>query len=306
MKPNVKANFNFGFFLRESLRAMRRNAAPSFAALATVTVTLIVVGVFIPIVQATRGAADSVRNRVEVLAYAKLRATPADDARIMTELKALPNVQKVVFESKAQALAHEKKQNPAAFALLSGNPLPDTFHIYPNNPGNVLAIRQAILGAGNSGSTHAKLDREIASVSNHTDDTQKLLTVTRFVTITAALLAALLMVASILLIGNTIRLSLFARRREIEVMKLVGATDWFIRWPFVIEGTIVGALGAVGAIVVLGVTKLALLDPLASSWTLIAAPRTISFVSLVLVLVLSGVGVSALGSGMSLRRFLRV
>jgi cell division transport system permease protein len=306
MKTHVKSNFNFGFFLRESMRAMRRNAAPSFAALATVTVTLIVVGVFIPIVQATRGAADSVRSRVEVLAYAKLNASAADDARIMSELKALPNVARVVFEPKAQALAQMKKQNPAGFALLSGNPLPDTFHVYPSNAGDALSIRQAILGAGNSGSTQAKLDPEIARVSNHTDDTQKLLTVTRFVTITAALLAALLTVASILLIGNTIRLSLFARRREIEVMKLVGATDWFIRWPFVIEGTIVGALGAVGAIAVLGITKLALLDPLASSWALIAAPRTISFVSLVLVLVLSGVGVSALGSGMSLRRFLRV
>jgi cell division transport system permease protein len=306
MKPNVKANFNFAFFLRESLRAMRRNAAPSFAALATVTVTLIVVGVFIPIVQATRGAADSVRSRVEVEVYAKERATPADDARILAELKALPNVQKVVFESKAQALAAAKKQDPAAYALLSSNPLPDTFHVYPSNANDALPIRQAILGAGNKSDGHAKLDREIASVSNHTDDTQKLLTVTRFVTITAALLAALLTIASVLLIGNTIRLSLFARRREIEVMKLVGATDWFIRWPFVIEGTIVGALGAVGAIVVLGVTKLALLDPLASNWTLIAAPRTISFISLVLVLVLSGVCVSALGSGMSLRRFLRV
>ncbi len=306
MKPNVKANFNFAFFLRESMRAMRRNAAPSFAALATVTVTLIVVGVFIPIVQATRGAADSVRARVEVEVYAKERATPADDARILAELKALPNVQKVVFESKAQALAAAKKQDPAAYALLSSNPLPDTFHIYPTNANDALPIRQAILGVGNKSDGHAKLDRDIATVSNHTDDTQKLLTVTRFVTITAALLAALLTIASVLLIGNTIRLSLFARRREIEVMKLVGATDWFIRWPFVIEGTIVGALGAVGAIVVLGVTKLALLDPLASNWTLIAAPRTISFISLVLVLVLSGVCVSALGSGMSLRRFLRV
>jgi cell division transport system permease protein len=133
-----------------------------------------------------------------------------------------------------------------------------------------------------------------------------LLTVTRFVTITAALLAALLMLASIVLIGNTIRLSLFARRREIEVMKLVGATDWFIRWPFVIEGVIVGAFGAVAAIVVLGVTKLALLDPLASNWTLIAAPRTIPFVPLILVLVGAGVAVSAFGSGISLRRFLRV
>ncbi|HTW12438.1 MAG TPA: permease-like cell division protein FtsX [Solirubrobacteraceae bacterium] len=301
----MKSNFNVSFFLRESLRAMRRNAAPTFAALATVTVTLIVVGVFIPIVQATRGAADSVRSRVLVDVYMKENATPKDDTRVLGELQGLPDVQKVVFESKGQALAQARKQDPSAYALLSTNPLPDTFHVYPNNPSNVLTIRSAILGTGAGGSGHM-LDSTIQTVSNHTEDTQKLLIVTRFVTITAALLAALLTLASVVLIGNTIRLSLFARRREIEVMKLVGATDWFIRWPFVIEGTIVGALGAVLAIVVLGITKMALLDPLASDWTLIAAPRTISFVSLVLVLVASGVVVSSLGSGLSLRRFLRV
>jgi len=303
----MKANFNFGFFLRESLRAMKRNAAPSFAALATVTVTLIVVGVFIPIVQATQGAANGVRSRVEVLVYMKTNATPAEDHRVQLKLSALANVQRVSFESKTQALAQAKKtEGAAAFALLSSNPLPDTFHVYPNNPNNVLSVRAAIIGSGEAGGGKVGLDPAIENVSNHTNDTQKLLTVTRFVTITAALLAALLTLASVLLIGNTIRLSLFARRREIEVMKLVGATDWFIRWPFVIEGTIVGAFGAFLAIAALGVTKLALLDPLANNWNLIAAPRTISFISLVLVLVLSGVGVSALGSGLSLRRFLRV
>jgi len=300
-RKQMKSNFNFTFFLR----AMRRNAAPSFAALATVTVTLIVVGVFIPIVQATRGAADSVRSRVLVDVYMKLDATSADDARVHRELTALPNVEKVVFESKKQVLAQQEKSDPAAYALLTGNPLPATFHVYPNNPGNVLTIRSAILGTGSGGSGKL-MDRSIGTVSNHTEDTQKLLTVTRFVTITAALLAALLTLASIVLIANTIRLSLFARRREIEVMKLVGATDWFIRWPFVIEGTVVGASGAVLAILILGVAKLALLNPLASDWTLIAAPRTIPFISLLLVLILSGVVVSSLGAGLSLRRFLRV
>ena len=96
------------------------------------------------------------------------------------------------------------------------------------------------------------LDPAIATVSNHTDDTKKILEVTNLVTITAAALTVLLTLASILLIANTIRLSLYARRREVEVMKLVGATDWFIRWPFVIEGTIVGAVGALLAIGVLG------------------------------------------------------
>ena len=109
-----------------------------------------------------------------------------------------------------------------------------------------------------------------------------------------------------LLIANTIRLSLYARRREVEVMKLVGATDWFIRWPFVIEGVIVGATGGVLAILVLGVTKLALLDPLFAGWSLVSQIKTIPFPALIAVLLLGSVFVSAMGSGLSLRRFLRV
>ena len=102
-------------------------------------------------------------------------------------------------------------------------------------------------------------------------------------------LAILLIVASLLLISNTIRLSLFSRRREVEVMKLVGATDWFIRWPFVIEGVVLGTLGGGLAIVLLLVGKLALLDPLASDFALIAAPRTVSFVSLAALLLAASV-----------------
>ena len=124
--------------------------------------------------------------------------------------------------------------------------------------------------------------------------------------VAAHLAVGLLVLASVLLIANTIRLSLYARRREVEVMKLVGATDWFIRWPFVIEGVVVGALGALVAIAVLGITKVALLDPLANNWTLIAAPRTLAFSALVAILLGAGVMVSALGSGLSLRRFLQV
>src|SRR5206468_5666462 len=111
-------------------------------------------------------------------------------------------------------------------------------------------------------------------------------------------------IASVLLISNTIRLSLFARRREVEVMKLVGATDWFIRWPFVIEGIVLGALGGILAILLLLVGKIALVDPLAEDFALIAAPRTINFGGLALLLLAASIGVSALGSGLSLRRFL--
>jgi cell division transport system permease protein len=291
--------------MREAMRAMRRNAAPSFAALATVLVTMLVLGVFIPIVQATNGAANSVRSRVLVDVYLKPTANDADVARVKRELLAVAHVRTVQYVSKQTAFAQQSKQDPQAYQLLGSNPLPDTFHVIPDNPGNVLAVRSALTPAAPGGGT-SPLDPAIQTVSNKKNDTKKILEVTNLVTITAAVLTVLLTLASILLIANTIRLSLYARRREVEVMKLVGATDWFIRWPFVIEGTVVGAVGALLAIAVLGVTKVALLDPLANRWTLIAAPRTIAFTALVAVLMGAAVLVSALGSGLSLRRFLRV
>lgn len=282
---------------------MRRSAAPSFAALATVLVTMLVLGVFIPIVQATNGAANSVRGRVEVDVYMNTNATATDDSRVQAELLHLPHVKSVQFVSKQQAYEQQKQADPEAYALLGSNPLPDTFHVVPDNPSNVLLVHSEITGSGPGGGS---IDAAINSVSNKQTDTKKILEVTNLVTITAAVLTVLLVVASILLIANTIRLSLYSRRREVEVMKLVGATDWFIRWPFVIEGMIVGSVGALLAIIVLGITKIALLDPLASNWTLIAAPRTIAFSLLVVVLLGAGALVSAVGSGLSLRRFLRV
>ncbi len=289
-----------GFFLREALRAMRRNAAPSFAALATVLVTMLVVGVFIPAVEVTNSAANNVRSRLIVDVFMKTNATRAADARVEKEIKALSNVKSVQFVSKDQAYAQQKAANPAAYALLGYNPLPDTFHVTPQNPTGVLAIHAALTRGG------GPFDPAIQSVSNKKAYTKKALELTSAVKWGGLAFAVLLTIASILLIANTIRLSLFARRREVEVMKLVGATDWFIRWPFVIEGVLVGAAGAVIAIVVLAVAKVALLDPLFSGWALVGGVRTIAFPALLAILMGAGVLVSAVGSGVSLRRFLRV
>jgi cell division transport system permease protein len=294
-----------GFFLREALRAVRRAPAPAFAALATVLVTMLMLGVFIPIVQATNGAANTVRGRVQVNVYMKTDATTTDETRVHREIAAIPHVGRIRFVPKAVAYAEQKKADPAAYEALGSDPLPDTFQVTPTQPQYVLAVHSALTPKGSDGKAGV-LDSSIATVSNKTTDTRKILQVTKLVTITAAVLTVLLGLASILLIANTIRLSLYTRRREVEVMKLVGATDWFIRWPFVIEGTIVGAAGAVFALIVLGAAKVLVLDPLAHSWTLIAAPHTISFLALLIVLLGAGVAVSALGSGLSLRRFLRV
>jgi cell division transport system permease protein len=296
-----------GFFLREALRALRRNAVPSFAAMATVLVTVMLLGVFIPVVQATTGAANEVRGRVIADVYLQKDATDRDIARVRNILEnETPHIAKIEYVSKEQAYAVEKKKHPEAYgALGTTNPLPSLFRITPDKPDNIKAVTNALSPVG-PGGQRTVVDSAIEEVSNREEDTEKILSVTRVVKLTTAMLAVLLVIASVLLIANTIRLSLYARRREVEVMKLVGATDWFIRWPFVIEGVLVGALGGVLAVLLLAVLKIALIDPLADQFELIAAPDTMNFPLLIALLLGASVAVSAAGSGISLRRFLRV
>ena len=296
----------FGFFAREALRALRRNAVPSFAAMATVLVTVLVLGVFIPVVQATTGAANEVRSRVIADVYLEVNATQADRERVHKLLREeAPSVGSVEFISKEAAYRAERQRNPELYDLLGRNPLPDTFRVTPERPEDIAELRSFLTPLAASGE-RTSIDPAIAEVRDREEDTNKILSVTRVVKLTMGLLAGLLVTASVLLVANTIRLSLYARRREVEVMKLVGATDWFIRWPFVFEGVLIGALGGALAVGLLGVVKVALVDPLAADFALIRAPETMHFGLLIGVLLAAAVAVSALGSGLSLRRFLRV
>ena len=295
------------FFVREALRSVQRNSVPSFAAMASILVTVLVLGIFIPITQATTGAANEVRDKVLVNVYLKAGADKADRDRVAALLrqdtKYVGNVQ---YVSKEAAYREQKQDYPEYYSeLLGTNPLPDTFRVTPDSPDNALKLRDTLAPLTASGE-RATVDPAIDTVKNRKDDTSNILFITRVVKYAMALLAALLVLASVLLISNTIRLSLFARRREVEVMKLVGATDWFIRWPFVIEGVLLGALGGVLAVLVLTVGKVALVDPLVSDFALLQAPETMQFGVLALVLLGASIGVSAIGSGLSLRRFLKV
>ncbi len=294
-----------GFFLRESLRSMKRNPIPSFAAMASVLVTLLVLGVFIPIVQATTGAANDVRQKVALEVYLKNGATDKQVERVRRLITGNQDVQSVSYVSKEEAYKRESKRNPEAYELLGSNPLPDSFRITPKNPDHIDAIRNALAPVTASGQ-RTVVDPAIDEVKNRKEETDKILTATSVVKLAMVLLCGLLIIASALLVSNTIRLSLFSRRREVEVMKLVGATDWFIRWPFVLEGIILGTIGGVLAILLLLVGKIAFVDPLASDFALISAPKTMGLPLLALLLMFAAVGVSALGSGLSLRRFLRV
>jgi cell division transport system permease protein len=287
-----------GFFLREALRALSRSAAPSLAAMLTILITALVLGVFIPVVQATTGTADEVRSRVVVDVYLKEGASDAERAALETRLQTMANVKGVEYIPKEKALEIMSEHNEEAFALLGSNPLPDSFRVTPRDPDGVNAISTAL--------TSPPRLLAVEDVRNRRQDTDKILNATGLVKLVTATLAIMFVLASIALVANTIRLSIFARRREVEVMRLVGATNWFIRWPFVIEGVIVGLLGGVVATLMLLVAKTALVDPLSDRFALLATPDTIDFGLLVAVLLAACVIVSSLGSGITLRRFLRV
>ena len=295
----------FGFFYREALRGLSRNATPSLAAILTVLLTALVLGVFIPIVQATTGAANEVRSRVLVDVYVSDKASTSEVTELRSALVATPNVKAVEFISKGEAIARERARNRDAFELLGSNPLPDSFRITPADPGTVTAIVDRLAPRSAQGPRKPAL-AAIDEVRNREEETEKILSATGVVKGMTAGLAALLVLASIALVSNTIRLSVFARRREVEVMRLVGATNWFIRWPFVIEGMIVGLAGGILAVLVLTIAKNTLIDPLSERFALLAAPETIDFPLLVAILLAACVGVSALGSGITLRRFLKI
>jgi cell division transport system permease protein len=291
-----------GFFLREALRGLRRSSAPALAALLTILLTALVLGVFIPIVQATTGTANEVRGRVVLDVYVSADASPRDRSEVQSTLESTANVKSVDYISKSEALEElgRKIETDEAIELLGTNPLPDLFRVTPEDPDRLDVIEASLMAGGRPALS------AIDDVKNREGETDKILSATSLVKVIAAGLAALLVFASIALIANTIRLSIFARRREVEVMKLVGATNWFIRWPFVIEGVIVGFFGGLLAVLLLAIAKQTFIDPLSDEFALLAAPDTIDFPLLIGLLMVACVAVSAVGSGLTLRRFLRV
>jgi len=168
-------------------------------------------------------------------------------------------------------------------------------------------VRAAITPPGPNGKPRP-ISPIVEKVFDRQQEAQKIERVTSALKIVLTVITALLIVASLMLVGNTIRLSIYTRRREVEVMRLVGATRWFIRWPFMIEGVVVGFTGGLVAILVLWLGKITIVDPLSNTISLLAAQSssTLSFPVLVAILFAASVLVSAIGSGVTLRRFLKV
>ena len=295
------------FFVKEGMRALRRNAAPSLAAVVTIVVTVLLLGVLIPVLQTTEGKAEEVRSKIELKVFLYDDATRGEIASLQKRIGAMSHVEAVEFVSKKEALGILKKRlkDPDVLKELNSNPLPSSFNVKPDDPSNLDSIRSAMTPPDASGKA-TPISPVIQEVKDSREEAGKIEAVTSALKIVLTVITVLLIAASLMLVGNTIRLSIYARRREVEVMRLVGATKWFIRWPFMVEGVIVGAMGGLLAVIILWLGKITVVDPLSDRFALVAAQNTIDFLPLVAVLLGSAMAVSAMGSGVTLRRFLRV
>ena len=297
------------FFTGEAIRAIRRNVAPTTAAVVTTVLTAILLGVLIPIFQTAQSKGEEVRGQLELRAFLYDDATPAETQALQQKLEGLPHVKSVTYLTKADALAEFKKQfdqeKRDVLKELNGNPLPANFIIRPDDAANLNAIRSAIQPVGADGKP-TYISPIIEQGADRQQEADQIQQVTGALKLILTVITVLLIGASLLLIGNTIRLSIYTRRREIEVMRLVGATRWFIRWPFMIEGVVVGILGGSIAILVLWIGKITVVDPLSDKFALMNAQDSMSFAALVACLFISAILVAAIGSGLTMRRFLKV
>jgi cell division transport system permease protein len=299
------------FFIAEAWRSIRANAAVSVAATVTVLIAVFVLGAFIPSYLYVQSSVDDQKSKIDVAVYIADGATTDETAALEERIAALKDegtVTESTYVSKDDALAAMRERvDPALLADLTTNVFPASYDLTLADPQDAQEVARSLVGL--SGLATDIGDPETPGISYGSETADKLLRAAQFIQWAGLALISILLVASVLLIGNTIRLSIFARRREVEVMKLVGATNWFIRWPFVIEGIICGLVGAVLSVALLYGVKVGVVDPWLNDAETPLSENTVStigFTSLALMLVAAGTVVGALGSGLTLRRFLKV
>ncbi|MCY0875108.1 MAG: permease-like cell division protein FtsX [Firmicutes bacterium] len=286
-----------GRHAKEGFKNLFRNGWMTFAAVGAVAVTLFILGAAIALSLNVQNMSISIENELQINAYVSDSVTVKQLPELRKTLADLPGVRSVSFVSKAQALRKMEKVLQSNANLISGlgNPLPNEFVVQATDPRQTAALAFRV--------QHVK---GVEQVQYGKSIIGKLLAVTAAVRDTAIIFIGALLVMGIFLISNTIKITIFTRRREIEIMKLVGATDGFIRGPFFVEGTLMGVFGALLPSAVLYglynwlMRSVTLFPP----FTLLPADAVVWRVFWVLIL--CGVFIGAWGSVMSMRRFLRV
>jgi cell division transport system permease protein len=299
----------FRWFFGEALRSLRTNFATTLAAVVTVLIVLYIVGVGLGLGTYLTSYTDSVKRDLTIKVWLDDAATEQQVGAIQKRLLADPRIDQTSFlyVSKDAALREAQKlYSPEALHLIAGNPFPARFQVKGRDARDSATIAAAVTGLPGL----ARATKDLPNPDYGAKTADRVLSVARAIEVVIAGLAVILAVAAVLLIGNTIRLSIFARRREVEVMKLVGATNWFVRWPFMLEGMIAGSVGALlaSAGLVVSSTFMPRVFNSASAIKSSTAGGAHAWPlwQIAAVLVIAGLGLGAAGSGLTMRRFLRI
>jgi cell division transport system permease protein len=283
----------------EAWRSLGANLSTTVAATLTVLVGMFLLGLFIALGSWTVSWSNHVKREliVKVDFKTKPQATRAQENAVVRLLQANPKVKTWHYVSKEQALVRMKKRYPELTKNLPYNPLPDSIEVTPTK-GEYSQLVAASLHPLPAGVEKIDSGKKLSS---------RILQVAHVIEAVFTVATGVLLVASTLLIANTIRLSIFSRRREIEVMKLVGATNWFVRGPFMVEGLLCGLGGSLLAVFFLILGKeLALPAILHHALSSDPDVHALAFPMTALILIGMGLGLGAIGSGLTLRRFLHV
>jgi len=308
----------FRLIAAEAVRSLGANLSTTFAATTTVLIGMFMLGLVIGLGSWALSLSQHYKEQllVKVWFCAPLRcdqeATTAQINAVHNKLISIPQVKSVRFISKEQALTIMEKKQPEMTQSLPGNPLPNEYEVIPKRGEDVDTISLQLTGLTPASSGVESVcppppgskASKTPTGENCSRITHRVLSVANYLWIVVLIAFVVLLVSSTLLVANTIRLSIFARRREIEVMKLVGATNWFVRGPFMIEGVLCGLAGAVAAIVllILGRTLFMPLVHLTSESDVHAWPFGLH----VAIVLAAGLLLGAAGSGLTIRRFLQI
>ncbi|MFT5874755.1 MAG: cell division transport system permease protein [Clostridium sp.] len=228
------------YFIVDALRSLKRNRTVSIASVATVAATLFILGVFLLIVFNVNAGVEELGSKLQVQIYLEDDITITEKSAVERALNDVQGVSEITFEDKNDALEKMKKQfGDDSKALTQGfetegkNPLPTSYIVRVEKPELVDNVVKAITGL-----------KGIEKINDARAIVDKIIKITNALKVIGLVLFVILISVSLFLIGNTIKLTLYSRKKEIGIMKFVGATDWFIRWPFIIEGMMLGTLGA--------------------------------------------------------------
>jgi cell division transport system permease protein len=290
----------FRLLVSEAWRSLGANLSTTFAATMTVLIGMFLLGLFIALGTWTVSWSNHVKKQLVVKVYFLPGATTQQKNDVARMLQQSPYVAPggVKYIPKSEAFAQMKRRYPELVKNLTSNPLPDSLDVTPDRAEHVDLLYNSIV--------QPHKPPGVGKVNDGKRISHRILQVAHVIEIVFTVATLVLLVASILLISNTIRLSIFSRRREIEVMKLVGATNWFVRGPFMLEGLICGLFGSLLAVFFLVLGKAIALPSILPHLSGDSDVRALSFPLTAVILLGMGLGLGAVGSGLTIRRFLQV